>query len=299
MEIQRLTRNAISILLFVCVIFNIVEAKEIFRDYGVGEIDAGIKKINGDTTEYVMHKLFKQNGWKQIQGEVGPNGIDGLYIKKNTSGIITNVMFGEAKYNNATLGNSLCGKQMSKNCLNTQIDNLIKTYPNDKHYTHVKEFLNNGNYRARIFQLKIDNNFLMPEIKSINHDGDFDTQKLELIGNEKYKINNMRIDINNPQNSFETQFVENFRRGQKIGLMGKFNLSALEAEMIVKNNNVLKASDIEKTVSTKTYIRNTVSRSYKSILDVNINNKPPLYFQEKVRSFWKAKYTKILLKKII
>ena len=289
----------ISILLFISIFLNTIEAREIFTDYGVGKIDAGIKKINGDSTEYLMHKVFKQNGWQQIQGEVGSNGIDGLYIKKNINGTITNVMFGEAKYNKATLGNSLCGKQMSKKCLNSQIDNLIKKYPNDKQYTQIKQHLNNGSYRARIFQLKINGNFLIPEIKSINHNGDINVQKTKLIGNQNYKINNMRIDINNPQNSFETRFIENYKRGQKVSLIKKFNLSAIEAEKIVAGNSVLKASDIERTMSNKLYIRNTVSGSYTSTLKkVNINHKASLDFKNKVHSFLKVKYTKILLKKI-
>jgi len=252
------------------------------------QVDAGIKKVNGDTTEYLMNKTFKQNGWKQIQGEVGSNGIDGLYIKKNTNGTVTNVLFGEAKYNNATLGNSLCGKQMSKNCLNSQIDNLIKKYPNDNQYVQIKQHLNNGSYRARIFQLKKDGNFLIPEIKSINHNGDIDVQKTKLIGNQNYKINNMKIDINNPKNSFETRFVENYKRGQKVGLMRKFNLSAIDSQNIFKKSSFINIENVREQINISEKMRNTVSNNFnKSLTSNNSKNFTSKHLKVKITSFWK------------
>jgi len=225
------------------------------------KIDTAIKKINGDTTESLMHKTFKQNGWKQIQGEVGSNGIDGLYVKKNAKGTITDVMFGEAKYNKATLGNSLCGKQMSKQCLNSQIDKLIKKHPDVKDYKQIKSHLANGNYRARLFQLKKDGNTLIPEIKAISHTGEIDVQKSKLVGNKNYKLNNMKIDINNPKNSFEKKFVENYKKSQTEGLMRKFNFSEETAQKIVKKNPVFTLKDIEKYKPKKLPRTSTVAKN--------------------------------------
>jgi len=225
------------------------------------EIDAAIKKINGDTTESLMHKIFKQNGWKQIQGEVGSNGIDGLYVKKNAKGTITDVMFGEAKYNKATLGNSICGKQMSKQCLNSQIDKLIKKYPDVEEYKQIKSHLANGNYRARLFQLKKEGNTLIPEIKAINHTGEIEVQKSKLVGNKNYKLNNMKIDINNPKNRFEKKFVENYKKSQIKGLMRKFNFSKETAQKIVKKNPIFTLNDIEKYKPKKFPRTSTVAKN--------------------------------------
>lgn len=257
------------------------------------QIDARIKKVNGDATEYLMNKTFKQNGWKQIQGEVGDNGIDGLYVKRNTKGTVTNVMFGEAKYNTSKLGKNYYGtdikniKQMSKTALNNQIDNLIKKYPNDKQYIQVKQHLNNGSYRARIFQLKKDGNFLIPEIKSINHNGDIDVQKTKLIGNQNYKINNTRININNPKNSFETRFVENYKRGQKVGLMRKFNFSAIDSQNVFKKSPFLNTQHVRDQISISENMKTNVSKSFnKSAITIN-NTKMIKHLKIKTVSFWK------------
>jgi len=270
------------------------------------QIDARIKKVNGDTTEYLMHKTFKQNGWKQIQGEVGDNGIDGLYVKRNTKGTVTNVMFGEAKYNTSKLGKNYYGtdikniKQMSKTALNNQIDNLIKKYPNDKQYIQIKQHLNNGSYIARIFQLKQDGNFLIPEIKSINHNGDIDVQKTKLIGNQNYKINNMRININNPKNTFESKFVENYKRGQKIGLMRKFNLSAIDSQNIFKKSSFLNLQTVKEQMNTTANMKNTISNNFnKSLTTNNYKNFTGKHLKVKITSFWKKvliKSTKVIRK---
>ncbi|NOR56837.1 MAG: hypothetical protein GQ531_11620 [Sulfurovum sp.] len=68
-------------------------------------IQGRLNILNGYATECVMHKFYSNTGWTQIEGEVGRNGIDGLYYKKKNV-IIGEVLVAESKWNTARLGRS-------------------------------------------------------------------------------------------------------------------------------------------------------------------------------------------------
>lgn len=51
--------------------------------------EAQINKLKGDIAENLMDAYFLKNGWKKLDGEVGRNGIDGLYVKFDKEGNIT------------------------------------------------------------------------------------------------------------------------------------------------------------------------------------------------------------------
>ena len=84
-----------------------------------------------------MDEYFKKSGWEKIQGEVGVNGIDGLYVKRDKDGNITNVLMSESKYNTSQLGDTKDGKQMSKDWIIKKLDNLEKAYPDNQDYSFV------------------------------------------------------------------------------------------------------------------------------------------------------------------
>lgn len=52
-----------------------------------------------------MHKFYTNSGWIKIEGEVGRNGIDGLYYQKK-NGVIREVLVAESKWNKSRLGKS-------------------------------------------------------------------------------------------------------------------------------------------------------------------------------------------------
>ena len=54
-------------------------------------IQAKLNIVNGYTTECVMNYFYTSSGWYKIEGEVGRNGLDGLYIKKE-KGIVRDVL---------------------------------------------------------------------------------------------------------------------------------------------------------------------------------------------------------------
>jgi len=184
--------------------------------------EANIKKINGDATEYLMHKVFTKNGWRRIPSEVGVNGIDGLYVKYDKYGNIIDVMVSEAKYNTSTLGytQNKSVRQMSKKWILDNIDLLMKSSQIKQNpallaqYSQIKKHIQNGNYKARLFHLTISDNYLKPSLYKISEMGEVNILKNSLVGRENYKINNMLIDITNPKNRFEAQIVEYFTKGR-------------------------------------------------------------------------------------
>ena len=67
------------------------------------KIQGRLNIVNGYSTECVMHKFYTDTGWTQIEGEIGRNGIDGLYFKKK-NGVIREVLVAESKWNTSNLG---------------------------------------------------------------------------------------------------------------------------------------------------------------------------------------------------
>lgn len=177
-----------------------------------------LNKFNGDVTEGVMSNYFKSSSWTQIEGEVGVNGIDGLFIKRDKNGNIKDLLFVESKYNNSQLGHinkndpTKKARQMSKDALDKQLDNLIKKVKNDiksktgkekaklenllKDYSTIKSKIEIDDYRARIFKLKPlgDNKFRIT-IDALDQNGFKNVVKQELDGKNKYKVHNLEIDL--------------------------------------------------------------------------------------------------------
>ena len=152
-----------------------------------------------------MDKYFIKSGWKKIEGEVGRNGIDGLYVKYDKRGNIKDVMLVEAKYGKAQLNRKT--NQMSKEWSLKKIDELIKKYPNNPEYKIIKKRIEQGNYRARLWKMKEEDGKLVIDLKKIKSDSS-DVVVENLTGGEKTKINykdNVIIDLNNPKSPFHKE----------------------------------------------------------------------------------------------
>ena len=121
----------------------------------------------GGISENIMNKYFKSMGWSKIEGEIGRNGIDGIFIKRK-AGLIIDIMVVESKYNKSTLGNTNHGRQMSKQWLSKKIDTLEKKYPNNKEYKTINRYIESNNYKAILWNLKVNNNNLVISVKKIN-----------------------------------------------------------------------------------------------------------------------------------
>lgn len=163
----------------------------------------------GAINENIMNKYFKSQGWTKIEGEVGRNGIDGLYIKKNKDGIIRDVLVAESKYNRSGLQHTNNGKQMSNQWVLKKIKDLEVKYPNNHDYYVIEQYVNNNIYRSLLWNLKVQDDNLVISLKKI-HDKEGIVSAEKLKGSEMMKINyngNQNISINNPETAFHKQII--------------------------------------------------------------------------------------------
>ena len=89
-----------------------------------------------------MHEIMKMQGYEKLESKVGSNnGYDGLYVKRDSKGRVTEVVIGEAKYGRARLGTTIkMGKQMSNPWIEGNLEkmknsvdpNVLKAYSNIK-----------------------------------------------------------------------------------------------------------------------------------------------------------------------
>lgn len=174
------------------------------------KLQAKVNLKTGKITEGVMSKYFTKAGkWKKIEGEVGRNGIDGLFIKKK-NGKISKVLLVESKFNTSKLANTKHGKQMSKEWALKKIDNLIKKYPNNKDYKTIKKMILKDQHKAILWKMKTEGNKVIISTKKISSKNS-DVKLQNLKAGEKLKINykqNQVIDVKNPQNKFQENFTK-------------------------------------------------------------------------------------------
>jgi len=312
-------------LLMLLIVPLMIYAEVLPQDFSSTQVDGRLNKMNGDTAEYVMHKLFKKNGWSQIHGEVGSNGIDGLYVKYDKNGNVRQVMVAESKYGNANLGTNKYGtpeknvKQMSQKALGYQVENLMKDNEkklqeaiasNDKakikeyrllqkQYSQIGKHIEKGNYKARLFHLKMEGNTLSFNVKKILPNGETSILKQSLFGRENYKFNGLKIDFDNPKTKFEKSLVKYYNHGRYKALQKNFGFSSLEAKALISKKGKLLQGDIEKAISIRKYIFNSVQREYRSTLRQFRGSYKDLYkLKQKIHIKWKKKWFKLLRKSI-
>jgi hypothetical protein len=197
---------AFFLLLFSTVLF----ARDIPSD---SKIQGRLNIVNGASAECVMHQFYTQSGWVQVEGAIGRNGIDGLYYKKK-NGVIKDVLVAESKWNTSRLGKSgknKAVKQMSQEWVLRSMNKLIKKMPS-KTYTTLKRFIENNQYRARLFRLKPKRgNTIEISIYKIKNKG------LKAF-NEIKDTQLPPININAPKNSFEQRMVKAYNacRSQQL-----------------------------------------------------------------------------------
>ena len=209
------------------------------NNLGYKKIQARLNIINGASTECVMHHFYTNSGWTQIEGEIGRNGIDGLYYSKKR-GQIREVLVAESKWNTSRLGFSGKGKtvkQMSKEWVLRAIDKLVRKMDTPTYRT-LKKLIQHDQYRARLFKLKpIDNSSIQITIYKIKNKG--------LKAFDKIRDTELRpIDINSPASSFEKEIVKAYndcRRKYLHQYMSKLNNKQIN---ILLRNNYIHSMDV-------------------------------------------------------
>lgn len=206
---------------------------------GDRQIQAKLNVLNGAAAECVMHRLYTGTGWVQIEGEVGRNGIDGLYYKEK-KGRITEVLVAESKWNTSRLGRSGRGKlvkQMSKEWVLRTLHKLQQKYPMPE-YSRIEALVSAGQYRARLFRLKPKgSDALEITIYKIRNKGDrsFDT----------FLESRLRpIVLNAQRNPFEVMITRAYNSCRKAGLHRYFPSLPESAIETLLQDNYLKAKEV-------------------------------------------------------
>ncbi len=190
---------------------DLMNKSPLHRQFAMKYPNLTLAQINhkvGTVNENIMHKYFQSTGWNKIDGEVGRNGIDGLYVKRK-NGVIVDVTIVESKYNKSGLQHTKNGQQMSKQWIIKKIKDLQKKYPHNKDYQVIEKYVQNDSYRSLLWNLKIIDNNIIISLKKV-HDKNNMVTTSSIIGREKMKINyngNQKININNPHSEFHKKIV--------------------------------------------------------------------------------------------
>jgi len=203
------------------------------------QIQAKLNIVNGYATECVMDYFYTSSKWTKIKGEVGRNGIDGLYIKKK-NGTIKDVLIAESKWNTSRLGKSgknKLTKQMSKKWVLRTLARL-KKFGTSKDYKVIKRFVEHNQYRARLFKLlPIDSDSIQIKLYKIKNKG-FNA----------YDIFSERdlspIVLLAPKNSFKKNIVDAYNQCRANGL-NKYLSDLTDRQVsILLRDNYIKANDV-------------------------------------------------------
>jgi len=170
----------------------------------------------GSATEGLMTNFFEGSGhWKTIPGQTGRQGIDGLFVKRNSNGQVVDVLVAESKYGSSKLGKNLnCGgNQMSKEWIICKLKNLEKSGQiSTDDSRQIKQHVRNDNYRGRLWNAKVQNGKLAIVLQDVKSKGN-DVKISNLKGGSKYKVqyvSNQNIDLKNPKNQYQRQLANQF-----------------------------------------------------------------------------------------
>lgn len=182
-----------------------------YENVGLDIQEGQINIIKGKIFEQFMDEYFKNSGWTKIEGEIGRNGIDGLYVRRDKNGELK-VLIVESKYNTSKLSDTQHGKQMSQEWINKKLEDLINKNPDNELYKEIYEKVQEGKYRTRMFTGKEMGGNLEVSIKNIDNCTGNEIKIEDLKGNEKYKISGSKIDLNNPENNYQEKMADIYNK---------------------------------------------------------------------------------------
>ena len=103
--------------------------------------------------EEYMDTVMKNKGYEKLDSKVeGNHGIDGIYVKRNSKGEITDLVIGEAKFGSSRLNkDTSMGEQMSNSWIENNINKLNNIETKNELLRYIDEY---NNYTAMIFRIK-------------------------------------------------------------------------------------------------------------------------------------------------
>ncbi len=203
------------------------------------QIQGRLNIVNGYSSECVMHKFYTNTGWVQIEGEIGRNGIDGLYFKKK-NGVIREVLVAESKWNTAKLGWSGKNKlvqQMSQQWVLRTLNRLQKHKPLPEYQT-IKKLVLHDQYRARLFKMfpkkenQVGINIYKIKNKGLNTFDTFIESRLK------------PISMGKPKNKFEQQILTSYNVCRTTALHKYFPFLSEQDINYLLQDNYLQPNDV-------------------------------------------------------
>jgi len=178
-------------------------------DLGMVQVGHAVGAIN----ENLMVRFFTSSGWESVPGQIGRQGIDGLFVKRE-GGLIKEVMVVESKYNTSMLQPTNHGIQMSEQWVKRKIFELKTAYPNNRDYVAIGRFVDSGSYRAILWNLKVEDGALMVGLKKVrSKGGSIDISPVDVKDQENSAALLIKeIKILQPKNDFESEFVGWYKR---------------------------------------------------------------------------------------
>ncbi len=162
----------------------------------------GTTQVNhtaGAINESLMLRFFTDSGWKAVDGQVGRTGFDGLLVKIDGSGSVRDLLIVESKFNTSALKSTNHGTQMSDEWIRRKIQALRNQMPEDDIYRQIERLIDQGVYRARLWNMKVRNGKASIELKSVHSkDG-----SVSLHYAEETERPPRIIDIQSPQTAFD------------------------------------------------------------------------------------------------
>lgn len=189
-----------------------INLSELHADIAIRQPGYNQVQVNhavGEVTESLMAHYFKISGWTQIQGQIGRQGIDGLFVKLDGD-VIKDVLVVESKYSGSKLGMTNHGTQMSETWVRKKLFDLRAKYPDEKAYQDIEKFVDAGTYRAMIWNMNVENNSLKISLDKVKSKG-ADVVRVPASGSESRPLEN-EIKLTAPINDFEKNLVSHYNK---------------------------------------------------------------------------------------
>lgn len=143
------------------------------------------KQIHGMIGEDFVDNYYRRGGWTKLNSKIGPQGIDGLFIKTK-NGVVEKVLVVESKFGNSRL--SPKQKQMSHKWISNNTDRAISKLKKEiaqctdpqklkvleaelNKFRQIKRHIQRKNYRPRLSRVTIKDSVLTIQNYELNKDG--------------------------------------------------------------------------------------------------------------------------------
>ena len=222
--------------ILLALLFTLVACSNTSHGLKDSKIQGRLNIVNGNASECMMHKFYTNTGWIKIEGEVGRNGIDGLYYKTK-NGKIREVLVAESKWNTSKLGRSgknKLVKQMSQHWVLRTMDKLERHKPLPQ-YSRIRRLIEHDQYRARLFKvIPFGKESIRIDIYKLKNKGE---HQFDTFVESKLKPINLKA----PRNSFEKNMVKSYNSCRSQALTKYFPvLEKDDIDVLLKSNYLKK-----------------------------------------------------------